>query len=80
MAGQAQHDAPLVEGGGPYTLIRVVVPSGGPAAGGVYRLGGSIAQAEAGPPQRGGGYVLNGGFVNAPGAGARRVYLPHVVR
>jgi hypothetical protein len=69
-----------VAAGGPYTLTRVVMSSGGVAAGGAYRLGSSLAQVEAGPPQRGGGYVFNGGFANAPGTGAQKVYLPHVVR
>jgi hypothetical protein len=49
-------------------------------SGGAYRLGSSLAQAEAGPTQRGGVYVMRGGFVNAPGSGARSLYLPQIVR
>jgi hypothetical protein len=65
--------------GGPYDLTWSTIDGGGHmfSTGGVYALGGTIGQADAGALS-GGVYALRGGFW---GGGARyRIYLPLVLR
>jgi hypothetical protein len=72
--------------GGPYELSWASIDSGGgPMDGGVYDLVSTVGQPEAGDTQRGGGYSLNAGLVDAGKSGGepapmRKVYLPHVIR
>ena len=52
--------------GGPYTLTKQVIASGGTrATGGSFVLTGTVAQANVGPSS-GAGYVLSSGFHTAP--------------
>ena len=71
---------------GPFALTGTSgFAGGGTITGSAYSLASSIGQPEPGPTQRGGGYTLNGGLVNAGSSGVPAmpelpVYLPHVVR
>lgn len=75
----------LAQSGG-YELARQRVNTGGGLiTGGNYSLANVIGQPEAGSTQRGGGYSLNGGIVDAGGSGpvtpaGEHVYLPLVTR
>jgi hypothetical protein len=76
----------LAQPAGPYALSGTAgFAGGGTITGSAYNLASTIGQPEPGPTQRGGGYSLNGGMVDAgssgvPAAPEQRVYLPHVVR
>lgn len=80
--------APAVraQSGGPYELTWTTVDAGGGTlTGGAYSLVSMIGQPEPGAAAAGGGYTLTGGVVGGAGAvappiGAKRVYLPMLVR
>lgn len=73
----------LAQSGGGYDLTWNTVDGGGCAfsTGGVYSLGGTIGQADAGT-LAGGGYALSGGFWGGGVSASvgNPVYLPLVVR
>ena len=74
------------QSGGGYDLTWNTVDGGGAmnATGGVYTLGGTIGQPDAGAALTGGGYTLVGGFwggAGPAGAPARySIYLPLVIK
>jgi hypothetical protein len=76
----------LAQTGGPYELTWTTIDAGGGAlTGGAYSLVSTIGQPEPGPGAGGGGYSLTGGMwggagAAAPPTGAKRVYLPMLVR
>ena len=66
---------------GDYNLLRWTVDGGGYtfSSGGVYTLGGTVGQPDAGEALTGSDYTLVGGFWPGAAAAERKIYLPLVL-
>lgn len=61
-AGVALADGPPIDGGEASVERYTIDAGGGPVAGGIYEVHGSIGQKDAGPVLSGGAFDLQGGF------------------